>query len=34
MRQAALDLAAEVGVAGGVDDVDGDGAVGRVLAPL
>ena len=30
--QAALDLAAEVGVAGGVDDVDGDRAVGRVHA--
>ena len=31
-RQAALDLAAEVGVAGGVDDVDGHRAVGRVDA--
>ena len=31
-RQAALDLAAEVGVAGGVDDVDRDRAVGGVRA--
>ena len=31
-RQAALDLAAEVGVTGGVDDVDRDGTVGRVHA--
>ena len=32
--EAAFDFAAEVGVAGGVDDVDGDGAVGGMHAAV